>query len=401
MGTDPDFGTRTALSGSAKSGSVPIFLHHVNLQTIVGGGEIYTRALTRALLEVGAKITLYVHPANRFWDEMRDRVSLVHAENEAQLLERLPAERSVILTHNDHSAGFARQVAQSHLLAGFAHLPVFDRSVEHLRHYRLVATVSRYCIELLRKAGIGQVYPEPMYGIAEGARGDPEAPIVAGSEYQWDQRKMRDVLLGAMEPALAPFRKTAVFQKRPGLTLGIVSLLVPIKQFPLLFSHLAPILAKHQVNLEIFGACGYAQVRDLKRSLRPMRDRVRVWGYQKNVAAIYPQLDYLLTGLPEKEALGLNVLEAQICGTPVLAPRAPPFTETMLDGASGFLYRDPRQDGGRHFGETIDAILAGRPRPDPRVAAREHLAEFSYPALVARARSLIDRLDWLEAHPLA
>ena len=103
-----------------------------------------------------------------------------------------------------------------------------------------------------------------------------------------------------------------------------------------------------------------------------------------------------MTGLPEKEALGLNALEAQASGTPVLAPDAPPFTETVLDGASGFLYRDPRQDGGRHFEQILDAILAGRARPDPRVAAREHLAKFSYPALVERTRGLIRALSELK-----
>ena len=123
---------------------------------------------------------------------------------------------------------------------------------------------------------------------------------------------------------------------------------------------------------------------------------MRFWGYQTNVGAIYPQLDYLMTGLPEKEALGLNALEAQTCGTPVLAPDAPPFTETVLEGASGFLYRDPRQDGGRHFKQVLDAIIGGRARPDPRVAAREHLAQFSYPALVERARKMIGALSDLK-----
>ena len=103
-----------------------------------------------------------------------------------------------------------------------------------------------------------------------------------------------------------------------------------------------------------------------------------------------------MTGLPEKEALGLNALEAQFSGTPVLAPDAPPFTETMADGASGFLYRDPRQDGGRHFEEILDAILAGRPRPDPRTAARNHLEKFTYAALVERARGMIKALSDLE-----
>ena len=169
------------------------------------------------------------------------------------------------------------------------------------------------------------------------------------------------------------------------------------KQFPELFAILAPILARHDsVRLEIFGAGGYAQVRDLRRALAPLGRRARFWGYQTNVAAIYPQLDYLMTGLPEKEALGLNALEAQSCGTPVLAPDAPPFTETVVDGASGFRYRDPREDGGRHFAQLVEAILAGRPRPDPRVAAREHLAQFSHAALVERARGLLCALSDLE-----
>ena len=107
---------------------------------------------------------------------------------------------------------------------------------------------------------------------------------------------------------------------------------------------------------------------------------------------IYPQLDYLMTGLPEKEALGLNALEAQACGTPVLAPHAAPFTETVLHEKSGFLYRDPREDGGADFGRLLDSLLAGRARPDPRQAA-EHLAKFSYAALVERARRVIAHLE--------
>ena len=187
------------------------------------------------------------------------------------------------------------------------------------------------------------------------------------------------------------------FARAPGLTLGLVSLISPIKQFPALFAVLAPVLAQRPaVHLEIFGNGGYAQVRDLRRALAPLGPRARFWGYQANVGAVYPQLDYLMTGLPEKEALGLNAIEAQACGTPVLAPDAPPFTETVVEGASGFRYRDPRQDGGRHFAQILDAILAGRPRPDPRIAAREHLLQFTHAALVARARGMIQALSDLK-----
>lgn len=378
-----------------------LHIHHVNLQPIVGGGEIYTRALTRAFADAGARVTLYAHPDMRLWDHLgSDRITLERVQNDGQLLERLPRERALVLTQSPLSPQALERMAASHRLAGFAHMPMFQRSAESLRPHQLVITVSRYCIELLHAAGLPRIYPEPVYGTADLARSNE--PVIRRSSTIVDSRKFRDVLIGGLG-ALAGManRKTEPFSKRPGLTLGLVSLIAPIKQFPRLFSILAPILAQRpSVNLEIFGAGGYAQVRDLRRALAPLGGRARFWGYQTNVGAIYPQLDYLMTGLPEKEALGLNALEAQACGTPVLAPDAPPFTETVLDGASGFLYRDPRQDGGRHFEETLNAILAGRPRPDPRIAAKEHLAQFTHAALVARARRLIETLARLETTPL-
>jgi glycosyltransferase involved in cell wall biosynthesis len=160
-----------------------------------------------------------------------------------------------------------------------------------------------------------------------------------------------------------------------------------------MFEILAPLLAKYpHINLEIFGSGGYASVRDLDAALQPCAGQVRFWGQQRDVAAIYPQLDYLLSGLPEKEALGLNIIEAQACGTPVIAVDAPPFTETVIDGVTGFLYRDPRQDAGADFARLLDAILAGRPRPQPMLA-KEHLAKFSFEAFVERLRPVVAEVE--------
>lgn len=373
-----------------------IHIHHVNLHRFVGGGEIYTRALTRALLDAGARVTLYAHPAADLWNALSgERFDRVPAENEARLLERLPARNATVLTQTPLSARCLARLAASHRLTGFAHMPAYQRSVAEFHPYRLVFTVSRYCIGLLRRAGLGQVYPEPVYGIADLVRADDS--LERRSPYVFDRRKLRDVLLGRFERLAGARGAGAPFARAPGLALGIVSLLSPIKQLPALFALLAPILAQRpSVHLEIFGSGGYAQVRDLRRALAPLGSRARFWGYQQNVAAIYPQLDYLMTGLPEKEALGQNAIEAQACGTPVLAPDAPPFTETVLEGASGFRYRDPREDQGRHFAQVLDAILAGRPRPDPRVAAKEHLLQFTHAAQVARARKMIEALSDLE-----
>ena len=370
--------------------------HHVNLQPVAGGGEIYTRALARAFVDAGAKVTLYVHPAVRLWDAIeRPGLDVVWVKNENSLLERLSGDRAVVLTHSPISPQCVEQMQAKHFVAGFAHMPMIHRSVENLHAWQLVITVSHYCVELLRAAGLTNVYPEPVYGTADLVRSNE--PVVRRSPYIADPRKLRDVLIGWLSPLANHGRASHSFHRRPGLTLGLVSVISPIKQFPELFSILSPILARRAtVNLEVFGAGGVAQVRELRRALAPLGDRARYWGYQANVGAVYPALDYLMTGLPEKEALGLNVLEAQFCGTPALAPNAAPFTETIVDGAGGFLYRDPREDGGKHFEEILDSILAGRPRPDPRVAAEGHLAKFSHAALVERARQLIKTLSYMQ-----
>jgi len=354
---------------------------------------VYTRAFTRALADAGARPVLYVNRINPFWDGLDGKgIEVVPLEDEDELLARLPAERTIVVTQGPVALPILQRIAEKHVLASFSHMPIQGgRGVEEFRPCRLVAAVSRYSIGLLREAGLEQVYPVAMYGVADAARGDAAAPVRRHSQYLWDHRKGRDRMLGMLEPLAAPFRSAAAFEKSPGLTLGIVSLLMPIKQFPLLFSLIAPILERHRVNLEIFGAGGYAQVRDLKRALASLGARARFWGYQQDVAAVYPKLDYLLAGLPEKEALGLNLLEAQACGTPVLAPNAPPFTETVLEGKSGYLYRDPREDAGRDFERVLQQIQAV-PRPDPRQAAA-HLAQFSYSAFVERTAALLRTLQ--------
>ena len=136
--------------------------------------------------------------------------------------------------------------------------------------------------------------------------------------------------------------------------------------------------AQAGVQLEIFGiAVGNKQLRALRRAVSPLGSRARFWGHQRDVAPAYRGIDYLLTGLPDREALGLNVIESCLCGTPVLAVDAPPFTETMRNGVTGFLYTDPRKDGGRDFAQLLAAIADGTRKPDMAQAAA-HLECFSF-----------------------
>ena len=365
-------------------------LVQVNLQPHFGGGEVYTAFLCRALSQLGVPTRLLVHPRADFWDRIglpadTERIAIA---DQAELPHYLPAGPVWLLSHGPLPLAL-RTAAPQRLRTAIAHMPVQGRDPAAFADHDLIYAVSGWVRDGLKRAG-RPVWDEPLYGIAElGVRGT-DGEIRRTSRYDWDRRKGRDRLLGALEPMVETLRPHPAFERRAGLTLGIVSRLTPIKQFPLLFTHLAPVLARHpQVNLDIFGSGGYASVRDLDHALAALpAGQVRFWGQQRNVAAIYRQLDYLLSGLPEKEALGLNIIEAQACGTPVIAVDAPPFTETVLNGANGFLYRDPRADAGTDFARLLGELLAGRPRPQPELA-QAHLQRFSFDAFVERLRPVV------------
>ena len=310
-------------------------------------------------------------------------VRMVRVESLEDIAARLPAEKALVMTHNVLGREDAAKWAARHTLTGFAHMPLYDRDPAGLPHYRRVFCVSQHVIDSARTKGLHNAWPEPLYGVADLQRGAAQTgEIRRGTVYDWDRRKVRDRLLGALYPLTAPLRTAQVFQRRPGLTLGIVSRLTPIKQFPLLFRHLSPVIAKFpSVNVEIFGSGGYASVRDLRHELQPIAKQVRFWGYQQDVKRVYAELDYVLSGLPEKEALGLNLIEAQSCGTPVLAVNAPPFTETVLNGETGHLFTDPRTDDEQSFADLLAKLTASNTLSKPDLRGKPlvdaHLARFS------------------------
>ena len=371
-------------------------LTQINLQPYFGGGEVYTAFLCRALDCLGVSTSLYIHPEAVFWGQLGLPVStqLIPVNNTEAIIRVLPRKPLWLLSHGPQAQQILAARDPRWLLTAMAHMPLQGRNPRSFAGHDMVFPVSNWVREGLIAAG-APAWMEPLYGVAtlENRREAETGAIVRTSRFDWDQRKFRDRLLGFLQPLARPFMQQTRFKKRSGLALGIVSRLTPIKQFPLLFSHLAPVLARHpSVNLEIFGSGGYASVRDLDKALSPIAHRVRFWGHQRNVGAVYAQLDYLMTGLPEKEALGLNIIEAQACDLPVLAVKAPPFTETVLEGQSGFFYRDPREDGGADFARLLDQLLDLRAPLHP-VQASEHLARFSLDALVERLRPVVKWAD--------
>jgi glycosyltransferase involved in cell wall biosynthesis len=358
--------------------------YQINLQGTLGGGEIYTRSLTSALSSLGWRTVTLVAREATFWPELLGSQSEIRrVSGGSSLLQALPPEPSLIITHTALAEELASTVAARHRLTGIAHMPLFERDPRGLHSYHRVFAVSEHVRESAVARGLPNVHPEPLYAVAD-LQSRPGTLRGEGSLYEWDRRKLRDRLFGLVESMYPPQAARRRFERFPGLTLGLVSRLTPIKQFPMMFAALAPIIGEHpDVRIEVFGAGGYASVRDLSRAMVPIKPQVRFWGRQSDVSAIYPKLDYTLSGLPEKEALGLNLIESQICGTPVLAVRAPPFTETVLDGVSGFLFEDPRRDNGADFGRLLKRIGDSSTRPDPRKAIA-HLARFSMAAFTAR-----------------
>jgi glycosyltransferase involved in cell wall biosynthesis len=368
----------------------------VNSQQGFGGGEVFTAAFTRALRHIGIDTMLLVDPKARAWSSLPMAGIRVEPFADVAELPGLLRDRppSWLVFHTYAPARVLEELrAQGHFAVAFAHMPLYGRDPRPLIPFDWVLAGSLHVIASLRAAGIHRVYPEPLYAFAHLERGGKESSeLWAHSRYDWDLRKVRDRTLGALESLWRPFLPERRFERRQGLTLGVVSRITPIKQFPLLFSHLSSVLARYPtVQLEIFGSGGYASVRDLIRALDRIRDRARFWGHQRDIVAVYRNIDFLLTGLPEKEALGLNAIEAQICGTPVLAPDAPPFDETVMLGVTGLRYRDPRKDNGADFERTLRKVLSGEFRFDTE-SAKAHLARFSEDAFVERVRSMIDAL---------
>jgi len=362
----------------------------LNLSPTLGGAEVYTAFFSRALAARGWPTRVVVNAAARFWSDLdlgdvrraswgtgaaviRERdIALIHAPLPTVLLDALDGRYVV----------------------GLAHQALYDatRPAYYDRADMLLA-VSRHVMATLQEHGLNRVHPLPLYGVADLNRGTRSAVPAQGRLFDVDARKLRDRILAGLDRAGATLTAPRPYERRPGLTLGVVSRLAPLKQFPALFERLVPILTRHpRVNLELFGAAvGYKSLTAVRRALAPLGERVRFWGQQRDVASAYRALDYLLTGLPEREALGLNAIESCAAGTPVLAIAAPPFSETMKDGVTGFLYADPRRDDGQDFERVLAGIESGALHPDFAAAAM-HLQPFSFERFAERVDAVMEEL---------
>jgi glycosyltransferase involved in cell wall biosynthesis len=352
----------------------------INLSPTLGGAEVYTAFMSRALAARGWPTRVLVDAKARFWRDLdfgsAEQIRITDPKSAVSAM----AAGDIALIHGSLPASLLASLKARGGIIGIAHQALYEESrPQYFDSADILLGVSHHVIDTLRRSGVANIYGTPLYGIGEIDRRHHDATPRRGPLCEWDERKLRDRVFAVAARVRSAIGDTKHYARRPGLTLGIVSRLAPLKQFPAMFGILAPIIkAQPGVHLEIFGvAVGYKALRELRAALRPLGSRVRLWGHQRDVVPAYRAIDYLMAGLPEREALGLNVIESCRCGTPVLAVDAPPFTETMRDGVTGFLYTDPRRDRGRHFARILAGIADGTRKPDMTLAPA-HLEIFSF-----------------------
>lgn len=352
----------------------------INLAPTLGGAEVFTAFMSRALVARGWPTRVLIDANAQFWRDL-DFGGVEQFRVRDGMAAAAALEGSdIALIHGSLPEPVLTKLGKRGAILGIAHQAIYDSSrPAYFGHADLLFGVSQHVLTTLRDHGVKNIHGEPLFGIGEIHRLHREATPVRGPLCEWDERKFFEKIRAAGQRAFPAVGNATPYVRRPGLTLGIVSRIAKAKQFPALFDILAPIIAAQpRVNVEIFGiAVGARQLRELRSAVRPLGERVRFWGHQRDVAPSYHGIDYLLTGLPDREALGLNVIESCLCGTPVLAIDSPPFTETMRDGVTGFLYTDPRQDQGLHFARLLASLADGTRKPD-MAQAPAHLEFFSF-----------------------
>ena len=208
-------------------------LTQINLQPQFGGGEVYTAFLCRAFDRLGIPTRLFAHPDATFWEQLGlpENTLIDRASTGEEVLAALPREALWLLGHGPLPKQLIAERDPRWLLTAIAHMPIQGRNPHSFDGHDMVFSVSNWVRDGLVSAGIPS-WKEPLYGIAEldGRFLTNTLKIQSHSRYDWDQRKVRDLLLGKLQPFLKPFAKRNTFEKRAGLTLGVVSRLTPIKQ---------------------------------------------------------------------------------------------------------------------------------------------------------------------------
>ena len=150
-------------------------------------------------------------------------------------------------------------------------------------------------------------------------------------------------------------------------------------------------LGRAQLAIVGTGSTGEGLARRLRMlGAELLGDRVRFLGPRQDIAAVLRSVDVLVQA-SAREGLGLSVLEAQACGTSVVAYPASGTSEIVRDGETGLL---ARQDDVAHLSACIGRVLtdAGLRFHLARVARAQVATTFTLERQADRQARLLDQL---------
>lgn len=117
------------------------------------------------------------------------------------------------------------------------------------------------------------------------------------------------------------------------LVVGLVARLEQVKN-PMLFVEAAKLTVKKIPNV-FFVLCGDGSLRDkVTEAIRPIKDKVLMTGYTKDVETIYNTMD-IFTLTSDSEALSIAIIEALSAGAAVITTRSGGPTEIIENGENG------------------------------------------------------------------
>lgn len=270
--------------------------------------------------------------------------------------------------------------------------------------FDVVVPVSEYVRRTLLVSGIDPriIYRRPAYFPASALTeiddlGTPEyGNPIQRSEYDWNLKKPRDFVLSYFDQIRLRHRENRTQRAKSDMSqvkrvrLGIVSRIARAKQFPDLFRllHSGLVTVADKVEIHIVGSGPWRQVRDLKSQIpEGLRSHVFFWGWQQDPWACLPKFHALLLGLPENEALGLNILEATIRKIPVIGIDGGPFSEVVESGRNGWLVA--KNSASNELLETISKLESNQ-SPCSFEMSAEYTYRFSAERFYETLRDLLD-----------
>lgn len=336
------------------------------------GSITYMCAVANCISALGLDQVLIIHKKMAPWVKEKlipsSSIQIKTIEKEADLTQLLPSNHrlNVMLQGNLGEQTLA-YIQAHHFLSVFAHNSAHEVIPKRYHYAHILVPVSLFVQEALQQKGFQNITQTIPYGWIKTTTLSSGSPkIHPGQIVDWHAHKIRDRLLGTLE-------KIGCYQATPKnpshqdfpIKIGIVSRLARAKRFPELLQSLSHALKAHpQISLHIFGSGSYQEVQAIVQATATIRAQTYFWGWQNDSSHAYQSIHYLLTGRPENEALGLNIIEAQTHGVPVLAIDGGPFKELIAHGKNGWLYSDPSKDNTQSFHALLD-ILCEKTPPHP------------------------------------